>query len=122
MKIISGKISKHPVKKTFLLFSCIFFLAISLKAITVYTFSARQTNRSYIEQQLIYASETIRLRLATAVNSELSLVLSMADSPFIRDYFKNPSNQSLELLAEKVFDLYERHFKQGVVFWINDID
>ncbi|MCL2243070.1 MAG: ATP-binding protein [Treponema sp.] len=122
MGIISDKISKHPVKKTFLLFSCIFFLVISLTSITVYTLSARQTNRSYIEQQLIFASETIRLRLTTAVNSELSLVLSMADSPFIRDYFKNPSDQSLESLAKKDFDVYERNFKQGVVFWINDVD
>ncbi|MCL2186216.1 MAG: ATP-binding protein [Treponema sp.] len=122
MEIISDKISKHPVKKTFLLFSFIFFLAISLTAITVFTLSARQTNRSYIEQQLIFASETIRLRLATAVNSELSLVLNLADSSFVRDYFKNPSDQSLELLARKELDVYERHFKQGVIFWINDID
>jgi len=122
MKIISEKKSKLPVKKTFLLFSGIFFLVISLTAIMVFTFSTRQTNRSYVEQQLIFASETIQLRLATAVNSELSLVLNLADSPFIRDYFKNPSDQSLELLAGKVFDLYKRHFKQGVVFWINDID
>ncbi|MCL2197016.1 MAG: ATP-binding protein, partial [Treponema sp.] len=69
-----------------------------------------------------FASETIQLRLATAVNSELSLLLNLVDSPFIRDYFKNPSDQNSELLARKVFDLYERHFKQGVVFWINDID
>jgi len=122
MEIISDKMSKHPVKKTFLLFSCIFFLAISLTAITVYTISARQTNRSYIEQQLSYASETIRLRLATAVNSELSLVLNMADSSSIKNHFKNPSDQSLKSSARKEFDVYERHFKQGVVFWINDID
>ncbi|MDR0502523.1 MAG: hypothetical protein LBH16_04300, partial [Treponema sp.] len=122
MEIISDKISKHPVKKTFLLFSCIFFLVISLAAITVYTFSARQTNRTYIEQQLIYASETIRLRLSTAVSSELSLALNMADSPFILDYFKNPSDQNLEFLAKREFDLYQRHFRQGMVFWINDID
>jgi len=122
MAIISDIISKHPVKKTFLLFSCIFFLAISLASITVYTISARQTNRTYIEQQLNFASETIRLRLATAVNSELSLVLSMADSPFIRDYFKNPSEKNLEFLAEREFNLYQKHFGQGVVFWINDVD
>jgi len=119
---ISDKLSKHPVKKTFLLFSCIFFLVISLTSITLYTISAHQTNRSYVEQQLIFASETIRLRLATAVNSELSLVLNLADSTFVRDYFKNPSDQSLESLARKELDVYERHFKQGVIFWINDID
>jgi len=122
MEITSDRTSRLPVKKTFLLFSGIFFLVISLTAITVFTFSTRQTNSSYIEQQLIFASETIRLRLATAVNSELSLVLNLADSPFIRDYFKDPSDQSLELLAGKTFDLYERHFKHGVIFWINDID
>ncbi|MCL2186055.1 MAG: methyl-accepting chemotaxis protein, partial [Treponema sp.] len=93
-----------------------------MTAITVYTISARQTNRSYIEQQLSYASETIRLRLATAVNSELSLVLNMADSSSIKNHFKNPSDQSLKSSARKEFDVYERHFKQGVVFWINDID
>jgi len=122
MEIISKKRSKLPVKKTFLLFSGIFFLVISLTAVIVFTISTRQTNRSYVEQQLLFASETIQLRLATAVNSELSLLLNLVDSPFIRDYFKNPSDQNSELLARKVFDLYERHFKQGVVFWINDID
>jgi len=104
------------------LFSGIFFLVISLTAVIVFTVSTRQTNRSYVEQQLLFASETIQLRLATAVNSELSLLLNLVDSPFIRDYYKNPSDRNSELLARKVFDLYERHFKQGVVFWINDID
>jgi len=122
MEFISDKTSKLPVKKTFLLFSGIFYLVISLTAITVFTFSTRQSNRSYIEQQLIFASETIRLRLATSVNSELSLVLNLANSPFIRDYFKNPSDKSFELLARKELDVYERHFKNRIVFWINDID
>ncbi|MCL2230109.1 MAG: ATP-binding protein [Treponema sp.] len=122
MKNISDKTSRLPVKKTFLLFSGIFFLVISLTAIAIFTISTRQANQSHIEQQLVFASETMRLRLATSVNSELSLALNLADSPFVRDYFKNPSDQNLELLARKEFDLYERHFKQGVVFWINDID
>ncbi|MCL2197119.1 MAG: otopetrin domain-containing protein, partial [Treponema sp.] len=77
MEIISKKRSKLPVKKTFLLFSGIFFLVISLTAVIVFTISTRQTNRSYVEQQLLFASETIQLRLATAVNSELSLLLNL---------------------------------------------
>jgi len=122
MEIISNKLFKSPVKRTFLLFSCIFFLVISLIAIPVYILSVRQINRSYIEQQLFYASETIRLRLATAVNSELSLVLMMADDPIIREFFKNPFDPVLESMAINEFDAYQRHFEMGVVFWINDVD
>jgi len=109
-------------KKTFILFSLIIFLLISLIAITAYTISARQINNSFIEQQLSIASETIRLRLASIVNSELALVLKLANTPVIRQYFVNPSDPELESLARIEFDLYQEHFKLEVVFWINDVD
>jgi len=84
-------------KRTFILFSFIFFLLISLIAITAFAISARQINQSFIEQQLSVASETIRLRLASIVNSELALVRKLADTPVIRQYFMNPSNSELEI-------------------------
>ena len=110
------------VNKTFLVFSCILFLIISLVATVAYTISARQINHFYIEQQLLIASERMRLRLATAVNSELSLVLKMADTPVIRQHFINPRDPRLKSLAHHEFALYQEHFKDKVVFWINDID
>ena len=109
-------------KKTFILFSFIFFLLISLIAIAAYTISARQINHSFIEQQLTIASETIRLRLASIVNSELALVLKLADTPVIRQYFINPSNPELEASARLEFDTYLEHFGLKIVFWVNDID
>jgi len=87
-----------------------------------YSISARQINRSFIEQQLSIASETMRLRLATTVNSELALVLKMADTPVIRQYFMNPSDPALNLLAYTEFTLYQEHFDNKLVFWINDLD
>jgi methyl-accepting chemotaxis protein len=90
--------------------------------VAAYLIAARQINSSFVEQRLAVASETIKLRLSTTVNSELSLALKMADTPIIRQYFLNPSDSGLESMAQAEFDNYQRHFKNGVVFWINDID
>ncbi|MCL2175939.1 MAG: methyl-accepting chemotaxis protein, partial [Treponema sp.] len=109
-------------KKTFFLFSFVFFLLISLIATTVYTNSARKINHSFIDQQLSIASETIRLRLASIVNRELALVLKLADTMVIRQYFKNPNNPELETLAHLEFDTYLEHFDLKIVFWVNDVD
>jgi len=116
------KKAKIPANKTFLVFSSLLFLAISLAATLAFTFSARQINRSYIEQQLAIASETMRLRLATTVNSELSLVMKMADTPAIRQYFVNPSDPVLKSLANTELSLYLEHFKNREIFWISDVD
>ena len=116
------KKAKTPADKTFLLFSSLLFLAISLTATLAFTFSARQINRSYIEQQLAIASETMRLRLATSVSSELSLVVKMADTPIIRQYFMNPDDPGLKSLANIELLLYQEHFKNKIIFWVSDID
>ena len=110
------------VDKTFLIFSCIFFLIIFLIAIVAYTISARQINLSYIEQQLAIASETMRLRLATTVTSELALVMKMADTPLIQQHFINPGDPELESLAHNEFSIYQEHFRDKLVFWVNDVD
>jgi len=110
------------VNKTFLVFSGILFLVIALSTITVFIISANKTNRFFIKQQLSIASETMRLRLARTVNSELALVLKMADTPVIKQYFMNPSDPALKALADTEFTLYKEHFDNKMVFWINDID
>jgi len=110
------------VNKTFFIFSCILFLIIALSAVVAYSISAHQINISFIEQQLSVASETMRLRLATTVNSELALVLKMADTPVIRQYFKNPNDSVIREQANTELNLYQEHFENKVVFWINDVD
>jgi signal transduction histidine kinase/CheY-like chemotaxis protein/HPt (histidine-containing phosphotransfer) domain-containing protein len=113
---------KRFVNKKFFIFSCVLFPIIALSAIMVYTISTHQINRSFIEQQLSIASETMRLRLATTVNSELALVLKMADTPIIRQYFMNPSDPALKALAYKEIAIFQEHFKNKVVFWVSDAD
>jgi len=122
MKTNPANLLKVLANRTFFVFSCILFLIIALAAIAAYTISARQINRSFIEQQLSIASETMRLRLATTVNGELALVLKMADTPVIRQYFMNPFDPALRLQALTEFTIYEEHFNNKLVFWINDVE
>ncbi|MCL2252796.1 MAG: methyl-accepting chemotaxis protein, partial [Treponema sp.] len=110
--------SKNP----FIIFSLIFYLLIALISITAYIISARQLNHSFIGQQLSLASETIQLRLASIVNSELALVRKLADTPVIRQYFLNPHDPELEASARIEFYEYQEHFNLKVVFWVNDVD
>ena len=116
------KLIKTFVNKTFLVFSCILFLIIALSAIAAYTISAHQINLSFIKQQLSISSETMRLRLTTSVNSELALVLKMADTPIIRQYFMNPHDPIIKSLADTELELYKEHFENKVVFWVSDVD
>jgi len=109
-------------KKPFVIFSLIFYLLIALISITAYIISARQLNHSFIGQQLSLASETIQLRLASIVNSELALVRKLADTPVIRQYFLNPHDPELETSARDEFYEYQEHFNLKVVFWVNDVD
>jgi signal transduction histidine kinase/CheY-like chemotaxis protein len=113
---------KKTFNNTFLVFSCILLLIIALSAIVTYTISAHQINRSFIEQQLSIASETMRLRLATTVGGDLALVLKMADTPVIREYFMNPYDPVLKLLANVELGIYQEHFNNKIVFWVSDVD
>ena len=108
--------------KTLLSYSYILFLVISLLSLTAYIFSVRQINRSYIQQQLAIASETIKLRLASTVNSELALVLKMADTPVIREYFLDPTDPELFSQVQTEFNIYQQHFNNKIIFWVSDID
>jgi len=122
MTMLPVKSLKKFANNSFLVFSCILFFIIALSATTAYTISASQINSSFIEQQLSIASETIRLRLATAVNSELALVLKMADTPVIQRYFMNPSDPVLESQAYDEYLIYQEHFNDKLLYWVNDID
>jgi len=106
----------------FLVFSCILFLIIALTAITAYSISSRQINHSFIEQQLSIASETIRLRLATSVDSELTLLLKMADTSVIRQHFLNSSDPIVKSQAYTEIGIYEEHFNNKILYWVNDAE
>jgi len=122
MTTTSDKSQKKFANNKFFVFSCILFPVIALSAIAAYSISERQINRSFVEQQLSIASETMRLRLATTVNSELALLYKMADTPVIRQYFMNPSDPALKFQADAEFAIYKGHFNNKILYWVNDVD
>jgi signal transduction histidine kinase/CheY-like chemotaxis protein/HPt (histidine-containing phosphotransfer) domain-containing protein len=122
MKTYIAEIIKKYFNKTFLVFSSFLFLIIAVLAIAAYSIAARQINRSFIEQQLSIASETMRLRLSSTVSNELALVLKMADTPIIRQYFMYPNDLYLKFQANLEFELYQEHFNNKIIFWVSDAD
>ncbi|MDR1657450.1 MAG: response regulator [Deltaproteobacteria bacterium] len=107
------------IKRTFLWFSIIILLAASAAVILAFVLSTRQTNLAYAGRQLRVASETLKLRLSTAIESELVLMRKLADTDVIRQYFLNPSDNSLKNQALSEINLYQSYLKKGHVFWLS---
>jgi len=122
MKLNPAKSLKEIVNKTLFIFSCIFFMIITLSSIVAYKFIADNANKTFIEQQLSITSDTMRLRLATTINSELALVLKMADTPVIKQHFLNPSDPAAKMLAYTEFSLFTEHLNNKMIFWVSDAD
>jgi len=66
--------------------------------------------------------EIERLKLEASINSEIAIVMRMADSPLIRRYFLNPEDGKLQKITFEEIAGYRRAFKGDSVFWCSDID
>jgi len=75
-----------------------------------------------VRQDLIKTLELERLKLAASINSEIAIVLKMAESPLIKRYFSNPRNPELEKMAYEEFAAYRSVISAHSIFWVNDID
>jgi methyl-accepting chemotaxis protein len=56
------------------------------------------------------------------VNKEIALVLRMASSSIIQQYFLSPSDANLEQKAFAEIDSYRKAFIGNTIFWVNDAD
>jgi signal transduction histidine kinase/CheY-like chemotaxis protein len=71
-----------------------------------------------LSQQL----EIERIKLESSVNREISIVLKLADSRLIQNYFAKPENHELEKMAFDEIATYRKAFVANTIFWINVID
>jgi methyl-accepting chemotaxis protein len=120
MKKIAAK--QVSIKRRFLVFSIVLFLAIAIAGTGAFFFSMRQIVRKDAAQELTRLLETKRLSLESSVNAELALALKMTHSPLVINYFLDPGNPELEALARDELAGYRRAFGSGTIFWINDAD
>ncbi|GHV39163.1 hypothetical protein AGMMS49546_10760 [Spirochaetia bacterium] len=113
---------KSVLRRTFFIFSVVFFFIIFAGSAMVFIFNTRRLGNERLGTALTLSIETMRLRIANAVNTELSLVLKMADVPLIKRYLQNPQIPQLRDLAFEEFAAYRRNFKNRSVFWISDVN
>jgi signal transduction histidine kinase/PleD family two-component response regulator len=114
--------NKPRLINKFAIFSVTLFLIIVVAGSAAFVFSMRQIIRTNKGKELSQMLETERIRLETSVNSEIAIVLKLADSPLIKKYFMNPGDLGLKKTAFEEMTSYRRAFSGYSVFWINDID
>jgi signal transduction histidine kinase/DNA-binding response OmpR family regulator len=118
--------NQTPLMSRFIMFSVSLFLIILIAGSITYFFSMRQIIRESKGNELSRLLEIKRINLEIFVNSEIAIVLKMADSPLIKRYFANPKESRLEKDAFEEIDSYRRAFLRThsnfLFFWVNDID
>jgi len=111
-----------PLMSKFVWFSVVLFIGIVVAGSIAFMFSMRQIIRANKGEELTRLLEYEQLMLESSVNSEISIVLMMADSPLIKSFFADPGNQELEEMAFEEMAAYQQAFAANTIFWINDID
>ncbi|MDR2552658.1 MAG: response regulator [Treponema sp.] len=113
---------RMAIKRKFFMFSAAFFLFILIGGTLVFVFVMNRLGGANMEQAMNLSIETIRLRLANEVNTDLGLVVKMADVPLIKRYLLDPVRSGLAEQALEDFAAYRRNFKNNSIFWISDMD
>ncbi|MDR2499571.1 MAG: methyl-accepting chemotaxis protein [Treponema sp.] len=114
--------AKASIKRRFLVFSVLFFLAVVSGGTGAFFFSMGRIVRAEAARSLSRLLEAKRLQLEGSVNQEIAIAVKMAESPLIQAYFLSPGDAALEALALKEIAAYRRAFTGNNIFWINDAD
>jgi len=117
-----GVKSKIPLMSRFIIFSLVLYAVILVGGSTAFVVSMRQIIRNNKGNELERLTEVERIRLETLVNTEIAVVLSLADSPFVREYFMDPTNPDFRENAMDEIESYRHSLSSHSVFWANDID
>ena len=97
--IVNPEKTRPPTMRNFILFSVLLFFFILVTGCFAFFFSMRQIIRSNKGMELSQMLEIERVKLETSVNNEVVIVLKMADSPLIKQYFSYPENAELAKMA-----------------------
>jgi signal transduction histidine kinase/CheY-like chemotaxis protein len=104
------------------MFLCILFSGVLLMGTAAFYFSMQKIGYISLQDNLSLTAETMRLRLANAINQDLALVRKMAESPIIQRFFMNPTDSELKQLAFEEIAAYKNNFINKNIFWVNDVD
>ncbi|MCL2742063.1 MAG: response regulator [Oscillospiraceae bacterium] len=110
------------IKNRFIIFSVTLFLIILISGSIAFVLSMRHIIRSGKGNELSQMLEIERIQLESSVNSEIAIVMKLANSPLIVRYFQDPGDAALERDAFEELESYRKAFSSDMIFWVNDID
>jgi len=115
---------KHQasMRRRIIVFSAFLFALVFALGSMAFLFSMGQILNNYSGHELVKIVELERLRLEASVNTEIAVILKMADSPLIKRFFSSPDDSELEKLAFEEIAAYRRALAGNYIFWVNDID
>jgi len=110
------------MRRRFFIFSAVLFLLIFSFGSFAFIILMGRIQYNNAGQKLTQTIEIEKLKLEASINSEIAIVLRMADSPLIRRYLLNPADGEVQKIAFEEIAGYRRAFKGESVFWCSDID
>jgi len=110
------------MRRRFFIFSAVLFLLIFSFGSLAFIILMEQIQYDNAGAKLTKTIEIERLKLEASINSEIAIVLRMANSPLIWRHFLNPSDGELQQITFEEIAGYRRAFKSDSVFWCSDID
>jgi diguanylate cyclase (GGDEF)-like protein len=115
---------KHQTSmmRRLIIFSSVLFLLIFVVGSVTFIILMDQILHKDAEYELMQTIEIERFKLEASVNRELAIVLKMASSPVILQYFLNPNNAEMKELVLKDIEGYRLILTSYSLFWVNDID
>ena len=111
-----------PPFSKYVIFSITLFIAILVIGGAAFLFSMQKITRSNKAIELTKLLELEKVKLETAVDREIAIVLKMASSPLIQRYFERPSNRELEKIVLSEIKSYRAAVKSNSIFWISDVN
>jgi len=117
-----SKKRQTSMRRKFIVFSSVLFLLIFIVGSAIYIILMNQILNKNAGRELSRIVEIERLKLEASMNGEIAIVLRLADSPLLHQYFLNPENEIIKQFALVEIDGYRKAFSSNSVFWVNDID
>jgi len=113
---------KNLLMRKFIIFSVILFMTLLIGGGVAFFFSIQQISRDSKGVELSQQLEIQRIHLEIKVNTEISLVLNMANSPIIKYYLSNPYYYHAREEALEELKHYRSSFSSNSVFWVSDFN
>jgi diguanylate cyclase (GGDEF)-like protein len=114
--------NQNSMRRRFFIFSAVLFLLIFSFGSLAFIILMEQIQFNNAGEKLSKTIEVERLKLEASINSEIAIVLRMADSPLIQRHFLNPADGKLQEITFEEIAGYRRAFKGDSIFWCSDID